>query len=311
MANRHLSRSIVLQTLFEWDFRRNDKTEKNADDASAVSEFKTEETLERNATEFAPGVNDPKFMVKLLNTILSKQPEIDQIIEKAAPDWPIEKISTVDRNILRLGLAELLFSDRSEVPSKVAINESIELAKTFGGESSGKFINGVLGAVYKEMGEPDKGQVSKKKKEIAFEDMAIEKKSGAVVYAMKDGEIYMALVHDVFGHWTLSKGSVEEGETVEEAAIRELKEEMDLDIKIIEKIGDNEYVANHPEKGKHRKQVVYFLAESEMTEVKLGDSGGLDDAKWFKLSEILDLNFYDDILPLITKAVKRLAEIKK
>ena len=213
---------------------------------------------------------------------------------------------------MRLGLAELLFSDKDEVPAKVAINEAIELAKSFGGESSGKFINGVLGAVYKEMGEPGKDQVSKKKKdEIAFEDMPIEKKVGAVVYCKQDDEYYVALVHDVFGHWTLSKGGLEDGEDDETGLKRIINEELGIEIKeLLDKLGENEYVANHPEKGKHRKQVTYYLVSADHDDVKLGESGGLDDARWFKLKEILDLNFYDDILPLVTKAIKKLATDK-
>jgi transcription antitermination protein NusB len=297
MANRHLSRSIVLQTLFEWDFR----------DSLG---FEVDDTILRNATEFAPGISDAPFMKKLVETVLSKKTDLDKIITKAAPDWPLDKISVVDRNILRIGLAELLFSDREEVPSKVAINEAIELAKTFGGESSSKFVNGVLGAVYKEIGEPGKDDGKpKKRRDIPFEEMPIEKKAGAVIYSVLDNEIYIALVHDVFGHWTLSKGGIEKDESDEDGAIRAIKQELGIDIEIVEKIGENEYVANHPEKGQHRKQVVYFLANSKYTELKLGESGGLDDARWFKLSEILDLNFYDDILPLVTKAVKKLAEV--
>ena len=138
MANRHLSRSIVLQSLFEWDL--NDIKKK---DVRGV--------LHRNIEEFAPNKTDLPFMEKLLDGILGKQGELDLVIEKAAPEWPIDRISPVDRNILRLGLYELLFADRGEVPAKVAINEAIELAKTFGGESSGKFVNGVLGTIYKEL----------------------------------------------------------------------------------------------------------------------------------------------------------------
>ena len=77
--------------------------------------------------------------------------DIDEIITKAAPEWPLDKINAVDRNILRIGLAELLFGNFEQVPPKVAINEAIELAKNFGGPSSGRFVNGVLGAIYKEM----------------------------------------------------------------------------------------------------------------------------------------------------------------
>ncbi len=292
MANRHLSRSIVLQTLFEWDFNTL-KTNDSVD------------ILLRNIAEFADNSADLDFMKKLLSGVIAKVEDLNSIINKAAPEWPIDKISTVDRNVLRIGLYELLFSDRGEVPPKVAINESIELAKSFGGENSGKFVNGVLGAVYKEIGEPGKDQGASRKKELTFEEMPIEKKVGAVVYAKDGFEIFFALVHDVFGHWTLSKGGLEEGETDSDGVKRIIKKEIGLTVtEVFDKLGDNEYVANHPEKGKHRKQVVYYLAEANYEDVTLGESGGLDEAKWFKATEILDLNFYNDIVPLITKSIQ-------
>ena len=86
-------------------------------------------------------------METLLAGVVAKQEDLDVIITKAAPDWPLEKIAPVDRNILRIGLYELLFADRAQVPAKVAINEAIELAKVFGGDSSGRFVNGVLGII--------------------------------------------------------------------------------------------------------------------------------------------------------------------
>lgn len=293
MANRHLSRSLVLQTLFEWDFN-------GANNATAPG------VLLRNIDEFAPGVSDVSFMQTLLQGVLDKQPELDAIIEKAAPDWPIPKISTVDRNILRMGLFELLFADRGEVPAKVAINEAIELAKTFGGETSGKFVNGVLGAVYKELGEPGKDDQSpNKKRDVPFEEMMIEKKVGAVVYARHEGELYFGLVHDVFGHWTLSKGGLEEGESDAEGVARVIKEEMGLTIINVKALlGETEYVANHPEKGKHRKQVKYFLAEATYGDITLDEEKkGLDAAQWFKARDVAELNFYNDIVPLMTQSI--------
>jgi ADP-ribose pyrophosphatase YjhB (NUDIX family) len=244
-------------------------------------------------------------MEDLMSGVIAKQVELDKIIEKAAPDWPIDKISVVDRNILRTGLYELLFSDRTQVPAKVAINEAIELAKTFGGENSGKFINGVLGSVYKELGEPGKEATPRKKKipDVPYEEMPIQNLGGAVVYAKHKGDIYMAFVHDIFGHWTLSKGKLEGSEDVKNGTVREIKEEMGLDIVIKDDLNKNEYIANDPERGKIRKQVHYFLAESKFEKITLGPSGGLDDAKWFKLSDILELNFYNDILPIVTKAI--------
>ncbi len=305
MANRHLSRSIVLQTLFEWDFMSSGK------DEESFPPEKVATALSRNLKEFGPGLEDDAFVESLVDLVLKKRKIVDEIIEKAAPDWPIQKISIVDRNILRIGLTELLFGDRTQVPPKVAINESIELAKTFGGENSGKFVNGVLGAVYKEIGEPGKEETSKKKKEVEPVDITKlpkEKLGGALVYAKKDGNTYFAFVHDVFGYWTLSKGKVEEGENVEEGTIREIKEEIGLEISILTKLGENEYVATHPEKGKTLKQVSYFLAKSEYRELVLENSGGLDAARWFLLKEIPELRIYNDIVPLISKAVEIIAK---
>jgi N utilization substance protein B len=295
MANRHLSRSIVLQSLFEWDFNSRTRTE-------------AEDVFKRNVDEFAPGHGDFVFMDNLFKGVLDKQKDIDLIIEKAAPDWPIDKISIMDRNILRLGLFELLFADRSEVPPKVAINEAIELSKNFGGETSSKFINGVLGAVYKELGEPGKNETSKDKKNqpVLREDLA-----GAVVFARDGEEIYLALVHDVFGRWTLSKGKIQPNEDIEQGTIRGVKEELGIDIVIKEKLGENEYIAYHPENGKTKKHVSYYLAESPFVDLVKEDKGGIDDVRWFKLADILDLNFYNDILPIVTKAINILLKKDK
>jgi N utilization substance protein B len=294
MANRHLSRSIVLQSLFEWDLNDIDRKE-------------VIEVLDRNIEEFAKNKTDRPFMEKLLTGVIGKQSEIDLVIVNAAPEWPIDRISPVDRNILRLGLYELLFSERSEVPAKVAINEAIELAKQFGGENSSRFINGVLGAVYKEIGEPGKEEVSKRrKKDVPFDQMPIERLAGAVVYAESDGEMYLALVHDIFGHWTLSKSKVKDDETVEQGAVRALKEEIALPVEIEAELGNNEYIASQPEVGKVRKQVHYFLAKAPHQDIELAKKGGLDDAKWFRVADILALNFYEDILPIVTKAITML-----
>ncbi len=272
MANRHLSRSIVLQSLFERDFR-------------SAPDNTIEEILHRHVDEFAPGMGDFSFVKNLADGVLKKRKDIDTIIEKAAPEWPIDKIAMVDRNVLRIGLFELIFGDRKEVPAKVAINEAIELAKSFGGETSGKFVNGVLGAVYKEMGEPGKEEVStrkekEKKKEVPYEEMPIKVLGGSVVYAMHEGEMYLAMVHDVFGHWTLSKGKLEAGESVQEGVIREIKEEMGIDI-VIESTGRfttpedlklhitagaKKVVLSAPEKTEHSHDTFVFGANEDKLE---------------------------------------------
>ena len=137
MASRHLSRSIAMQSLYEWDFSK--------------QKSDLEKIVEKNLAEFGSGLEDKGFVWELVTGIIKHIKDIDEIIEKAAPQWPLDQINIVDRNVLRLGLFELLFGDKEAVPPKVAINEAIELAKGFGGESSGRFINGVLGTVFKEI----------------------------------------------------------------------------------------------------------------------------------------------------------------
>lgn len=132
-----------MQSLYEWDF-----------DGKDNSLLKT--IIDRNMKEFGPGIEDAEFTWQIIQGVVDNLSKIDKIIEKSAPEWPIDQITIIDRNILRIGLYELIFGNREEVPPKVAINEAIELAKTFGGESSGRFINGVLGTVYREIGEPGK-----------------------------------------------------------------------------------------------------------------------------------------------------------
>ncbi len=137
MASRHLSRSIVLQSLYEWDFY---------DKKPALKDI-----VQRDIKDFGPGLEELDFIWQLSEGVQKHMPELDKIIEKAAPEWPIDKIAILDRNVLRIGLFELLYANKEEVPPKVAINEAIELAKNFAGPTSGKFINGVLGTVYKQI----------------------------------------------------------------------------------------------------------------------------------------------------------------
>ncbi len=136
MSNRHLSRTIAMQTLYEWDF--NHRSQKLLD------------LINDNTKQYAEGLEETNFIEQLVRGVTKNLPEIDAKIEKYAPEWPIDKITIIDRNVLRLGLYELFF-ETEKVPPKVIINEAIEMAKTFGGSSSGKFVNGVLGAVYHDL----------------------------------------------------------------------------------------------------------------------------------------------------------------
>jgi len=298
MSHRHVARSLCMQALFVWDF--------NGYQSETLPEI-----LDYVVREFGAGIDDTTFVTETVSGIVAKRALLDDIIQKAAPEWPIEKIGYVDRNVLRLGLYELVFGDRKHIPPKVALNEAIELGKNYGGQNTGRFVNGVLGAVYKEMGEPGKDEISKKKKFDNTVDPATiptEEKGGAVVFSRDaDGVIRFAMVHDVFGYWTLSKGSIEPGESPEQGTIREIKEEIGVPLSIVEKLGENEYIAHHPEKGKIRKHVHYFLGEApfEPLVLEIG-TGGLDNAKWFEMSEISELMMYDDVTKLMADAITKL-----
>jgi N utilization substance protein B len=127
-----------MQTLYEWDFYGRDDS-------------KIEKFIAENIRRFAPGTEKEgeDFVKKSVLGVIEHIEEIDKLIEKTAPEWPIEQITMVDRNVLRLGIYELAYTE--DIPPKVAINEAIELAKAFGGKSSGKFVNGVLGTIFKEI----------------------------------------------------------------------------------------------------------------------------------------------------------------
>jgi len=137
-SNRHLGRIVALQSLYEYEFR-------------LQSEDKTvdiDEILVRNLDRYESAIEDKAFVEALVKGVLKVQDDLDAKIVPIAPDWPIDQIARIDRNILRIGVYELLHQ-ADVVPPKVAINEAVELAKAFGSDNSSKFVNGVLGTAYR------------------------------------------------------------------------------------------------------------------------------------------------------------------
>ncbi len=143
-SNRHLGRIIALQSLYEQDFRL--ECQDKEFDMSAV--------LSRNILRYREMVDDEQFIKDIVTGINDKQQELDDVLQPVAPDWPIASIARMDRIVLRMGTYELMY--RKDVPPKVVINEAVELAKSFGGENSSKFINGVLGTVLRNQEESSK-----------------------------------------------------------------------------------------------------------------------------------------------------------
>jgi N utilization substance protein B len=137
-SNRHLGRIVVLQTLYEQDFRRECGDKK----------FQLAQVLQRNISRYSQTIEDQSFIERLVKGVDTNSDELDKTLQPIAPEWPIDQIARMDRIVLRMGLYELLYETKT--PPKVVINEAVELAKAFGGDNSSKFINGVLGTVLRQ-----------------------------------------------------------------------------------------------------------------------------------------------------------------
>lgn len=158
MSNRHLARTMAMQCLFEWDFRGQEPS-------------RVEEVVHHVKQEFAPEFEDDGYVLRQVQGVVQNIADIDEQLEHFAPEWKVSEMTVSDRNTLRLGLWELKWDEK--IPAKVAINEAIELGKTFGGAASGKFVNGVLGAIYKDM--LAKGEIKEVDKEVKKKEVAVEK----------------------------------------------------------------------------------------------------------------------------------------
>lgn len=159
MSNRHLSRTLAMQTLYQWDF-------------SGYKDEEVGEMIRFIREEFAPDFDDHDYVENTVRGIVENRDKIDRQLELFAKDWPVNTMTVVDRNVLRIGVFELVHNE--DIPSKVAINEAIEIAKAFGGDTSGKFVNGVLGAIYKDRMKQGITKEADKEKESSKEPEAEE-----------------------------------------------------------------------------------------------------------------------------------------
>ncbi len=283
MANRHLARTLALQTLFEWDFYHG-----KLDVPAAMTIIKD---------EFAPDFDDQGFSLRLTEEVIDNHAIIDKLITKFAPEWPLEQITLVDRNVLRIGIFELKFD--KTIPPKVAINEAIELAKTYGGASSGKFVNGVLGSIYKEM-------ISRGEKQTLESQGIKEESSGGIIYRREGDNYFFALILDSYGKWTFPKGHIDGKESAEQAAVREIGEEIgihNLDNK--GHLDDLQLKVHKPEQQPFRKLVHVFLFETTDTELK-PQMSEVKDARWYGPQEAHDIIGYEETKNIFRQVLDQL-----
>jgi N utilization substance protein B len=283
MASRYEQREVVIQALFEADFYES----LDVETVQAV--------LHRDSKEFLLLEEAPEFALNLgIGTVLKKE-IIDQIITKAAPEWPLEKISLIDRALLRLGIFELLYGSEYNIPPKVAINESIELAKAFGGDNSRKFVNGVLGGIFKEM--QDSGQIPNPQKQ---QKIVVEELVGACLYKQEAGVWKVGFIGDIFKHFTWPKGHI----LGDKSQIEMLKEitlkEASVECSPTEILGENSYIADSKD-FILRKRVVYYMAEVLEERVFVA-SEGIVSFVWMSEAELAGVKLYKDMRSLIKKA---------
>lgn len=293
MSNRHLSRTIALQTLFEWDFHHRSK--------------KLFDLLESNIVNFAPVFEDNHFTEGLVKGVTKHLADIDELIQKFAPEWPIDQITVIDRNILRLGIFELKYDN--QMPPRVAINEAIELAKAFGGESSYRFVNGVLGAIYKDLGEPEKDVTAPS----AAEPQEIS--VGGVVYRRTDTGLMFAIIKDAINKWTFPKGKIGDKEEHKDEAIldalkREMEEELGLKTMDIQsELGTIDVTVRPPNKDPYPKRIHYYLVETTQEELVPEESVTVKGAEWVAEDDMLAKLGYDNSKELFSFALTKIANI--
>ncbi len=281
MANRHLARTLVLQALFEWDFYS--------------GKVDIDEVIRHNKAEFAPEFDDQGFSKRLFEEVIDNHLIIDKLITKFAPEWPLDQITLVDRNVLRMGIYELKFD--KTIPPKVAINEAIELAKSYGGPSSGKFVNGVLGSIYKEM-------VTRGEKQSLQSQGIKEESAGGVVYRREGKDLKFLLILDAYNKWTFPKGHVQDGEDAAVAAAREIGEE--LGIKNLDNQGhldDIQLKVHKPNEEPFRKLVHVYLFETTDIDLTIPDVPELKDGKWYSADEALDIIGYEETKEIFKKVL--------
>jgi transcription antitermination protein NusB len=289
MASRYELREIVIQSLFECDFENS----LNVTNVDAV--------MLRNAREFLFLESVPEFARELASGVILKRETIDEIIEKAAPEWPIEKISIIDRALLRLGIFELLFGEALNIPHKVAINEAIELSKAFGGDTSRRFVNGVLGGIYKEMSPSEEGSLQKPVRKVVTENLV-----GAFTYKVEDEKNKIAFIRDLFKHYTLPKGHLVEGKSDIESLMEIVQNETKINIKVEKEIGNNTYTAESKD-SILKKKVVYYMCSVVSEENFISNDSALD-IKWISEEEFSTLKTYKDMREMILSAFQILSK---
>ncbi len=294
MAHRNLSRSAIISTLYALQMYPLSDTES------------IQQLITYIGNHFSDGNPDYNFVEHTVFSVIKKQSIIDDIITKAAPRWPLENMNTMDVIILRMSIYELVFEYTKTHPN-IIISEAVSAGQIYVGQSSARFINGVLSTVYREMGSP-MGPVRPPRIDMSAETIVTHQyKGGGFVYAFDlKGDAYVALVQDIWGFWTFPKGTCDKTEDILLGSAREIEKTIGIPVVSQSILGESEYSSFHPQKGNVVKHVTYVLAKAEFVTLTLEDSAGLVTAKWFPVTEIADLRMYDNVAQISITAINRI-----
>jgi len=289
MASRSSARPIIISVLYSLEL--NIGREISIDEV--IDYILDEENTDGSAVDRA-------FVVSVVDGVQKKQAILDEIIGKAAPRWTHD-MNIIDKAVLRAAIYELLFESGS-VPAKVVISQAVALADRFAAPENRRFVNGVLGTIYREMESEEVTGVARAQK-TDENGVPIVEKAGGLVFAKHDGVLHIALVHDIWGYWTIAKGKIEPGEDAQTACEREILEELGIQAQVIQQLGENIYESRSSEKGPVKNHIQYFLLTAEYQPLELETTGGLDDARWFPFAKIDKLRMYEDITQMVLKAI--------
>lgn len=307
MLTRSNSRQLALQTLFvlENRFFVSDYEQNQNLDVEKISEVYSY-IFKDFYEEKSSGADE--FSKELVLGVVKNLKQIDEYIEKFAKNWSVEKTAIVDKNILRIAVFELLLSN-NEMPGRVVINEAIEIAKKYGHKKSYLFVSGLLGTLYEKMNLKEKDDMLNSLPKKTTE----KKKVGALCYFYKNEKLRFLLVHNIFGKWTLPKGSVEEDfDNINDALNSVLGNKLNIKGQTGEMIGKNEYSSVKDTRNIVKKDIVYFVFEvTNPDEVKVNrKSEGLNNVKWFSEDNLEKVETYDDLKELIGKGVEMIKNKK-
>ena len=297
MSRRHQSRELILKTLYNLDV---------LDDLKPYTDINyVIDTMNKiRVIDSVDSKDDLDYSKKILSAIIDRINTINDILTKAAPEWPLDKINIIDRNILRIGIYEIIFANDEGTPPKVAINEAIELAKEYSGQKSFSFVNGVMGTIYKEIfnnKELEQNQQKENKKEISF----IE----CVPYSLDKNMLYLGFILDKNKKWCFPKSEEDKNKNIEENILNILNNKFDVIERINEytKLTNKSITLSKREGEKIKENTTFYLIKMDYKIINSQNTDKSISAKWIKSNEIEKLNKQNDIEDIINKTLEKLS----